>query len=201
MKEVCIKIKYYEYDELSSASKEKVKTDYVNQDTRSEDFSDSTNDYLKILFHNSELKVQYSLNGCQGDGVNVYGALDLKDTLDKLKLTKNQRETFEQILKDYTSTYNMEYNYRYNYCIADRQDYMSDLFIAIDNAKDKGISKRENKLLDKINKQLKEYFSNLCGEIEKDGYNYFDPSSVTDDEMKELSKMNDWFYLEDGTLA
>ena len=33
------------------------------------------------LFPNSNLKVEYSLNYCQGDGLNIYGELNIKDIL------------------------------------------------------------------------------------------------------------------------
>ena len=57
----------YSYSELSDEAKEKAKEDYLNDYCRSEALTDIYMEDLKNIFPNSDLKIQWSLNGCQGD--------------------------------------------------------------------------------------------------------------------------------------
>ena len=69
----------YHYDELSDKAKEKVKAWYLNDDSRTIEFEDEYTENLRYLFKNSRLSLQFSLAYCQGDGLNIYGELDLED--------------------------------------------------------------------------------------------------------------------------
>ena len=69
----------YKYNELSEDAKEKVKQWYLDDDFSPQEFENSCMDALNRLFPNSDLKVQFSLSACQGDGFNIYGKLDLSD--------------------------------------------------------------------------------------------------------------------------
>ena len=69
----------YSYSELSNEAKEKAKEDYLNDYCRSEALTEIYMEDLKNIFPNSDLKIQWSLNGCQGDGVNIYGNLNIND--------------------------------------------------------------------------------------------------------------------------
>ena len=74
----------YNYEELSSEAKEKAKREYLDN-LEPALFTDMVETDLKTVFPNSDLKVQYSLNYCQGDGLSVYGSLDFEDSFNILK--------------------------------------------------------------------------------------------------------------------
>ena len=71
--------KVYEYMELSDDAKENAKQWYLNDDSRSYELTDIFMEDIHQIFPNSKLEVQWSLSSCQGDGVNIYGSVDLHD--------------------------------------------------------------------------------------------------------------------------
>ena len=71
--------KVYEYMELSDDAKENAKQWYLNDDPRSYELTDIFMEDIHQIFPNSKLEVQWSLSSCQGDGVNIYGSVDLHD--------------------------------------------------------------------------------------------------------------------------
>ncbi len=81
MKEKIIKV--YEFNELKPKIQEKV----LNEFREKEDFSflnESLNDYLKELLKDkkiksNDLKLNYSLNYCQGDGLSFTGRFEWKN--------------------------------------------------------------------------------------------------------------------------
>lgn len=87
MRLVNVTYKIYEFSELSEDVKTKVKEWYLNNFYQNEEFSDMCKEELSHRFPKSDLKVQYSLSYCQGDGLNVYGTLNLKDVLYNLSIT------------------------------------------------------------------------------------------------------------------
>lgn len=74
MKEIIIperRIYVYSYAELSEESKGTAKQFYLDGQ-EPETFQDIYEEDLKNLFPRSDLKIEFSLNGCQGDGLNIY---------------------------------------------------------------------------------------------------------------------------------
>lgn len=81
MKEVTMVFNVYRFEELNEKAKKVVKQWYLDgQD--SSDFNDILKSELDLFFPNSELNANYSLNYCQGDGVNIHGIISLKDVLE-----------------------------------------------------------------------------------------------------------------------
>lgn len=72
----------YKFAELSQAAKEKVR-DWYLEGQESCIFTEDCMMRLSELFPNSDLKVQYSLGYCQGDGLNIYGEIRLDELLEK----------------------------------------------------------------------------------------------------------------------
>ena len=70
----------YNYSELSEDAKEKVKNWYLfDLDMHYELFYEDIKMYLSEQFPDSDLQLCYSLASCQGDGLNIYGKLNLYD--------------------------------------------------------------------------------------------------------------------------
>ena len=88
--------KVYNFSELSEDAKEKVKQWYLDDDFRPYEFENIYTEDLKYLFNNSDLKLQFSLSYCQGDGLNIYGKLDLMDVFTAIRDTEHSGDLFEQ---------------------------------------------------------------------------------------------------------
>ena len=71
----------YDFSELSEDAKEKAKQWYLDDDFRPSEFTEIYEQDLQNIFPDSELKLQYSLRYCQGDGLNIYGNLDVNNIL------------------------------------------------------------------------------------------------------------------------
>lgn len=77
--------KVFSFSELSEKAKDKVRQWYLNDDLRTDIFTEDCLYRLGELFPNSDLKVEYSLGYCQGDGLNIYGDLRLDDVMEYIK--------------------------------------------------------------------------------------------------------------------
>ena len=85
MKTIKRKYNTYDFSELNESAKERVRQWYLDDDMRSSDWENEIEQDLMIMFPNSDLHIQFSLNSCQGDGVNIYGNL-FRRILLKLKI-------------------------------------------------------------------------------------------------------------------
>lgn len=190
-------VNVYEYDELSEKAKQKVKDWYLEGQEPSW-FSDCCNMRLKELFPNSELKVEYSLGYSQGDGLNIYGSVNLNDLwngIDKSKYTDKEKKFMEYVLKTHAVDYTMKQNWRYGYCMSFSWDFTEDIIYDMEYTQQRGI---KYDVLEKFNEDCKEYMENLCGDFEKEGYAYF--YEVDDETLAEFCAENDYEFEEDGTV-
>ena len=187
----------YTFNELSSEAKEKVKQWLL--DGREEYiFTDMCNEYLSSLFNNSELKVEYSLSYCQGDGLNVYGNLDFDDCLNLEDINKEFTSYEVTTLKEYfeyIDSYKLKSNDRYCQCIIGNQEITEDLIWELEDNEFENI---DYDLIKKFEKAVQDYLCNICENLEKDGYAYF--YEITEDEALEECECNDYEFLEDGTI-
>lgn len=195
MKTITRYIDVYEYSELDDNAKERAKNDYLSTCRESFIFTELCEENLAYLLPNSDLKVEYSLASCQGDGFNIYGTICLDDLLNKLsdKFTDEELRFLSWAFNECSTMYKMPCNNRYCYCICDRHDYTEDIIYDLEWHSYRGI---KYDVLEKFNKFAKEYMTELCSGFEKDGYDYF--YEVDDDEMIEISDANEWFYTADG---
>lgn len=186
----------YEYKELCEEAKEKVKEWYL-EGQEACIFTESCVEYLKELFPNSELEVEYSLNYCQGDGFNIYGTIYLDEVLEKIadKFTAKELKFFRWIFNLYGSSYKMESNRHYCYCICSRNDFTEDILDWLEQDGMRGIP---TETLRKFNKLVGEYLDDLCKEFEKNGYEYF--YEVSDEDLRETCEANEWTFTAEGKL-
>lgn len=123
----------YSYSELSDEAKEKAKEDYLNDYCRSEALTNIYMEDLKNIFPNSDLKIQWSLNGCQGDGVNIYGNLNINDIFNLPnvtdmkwigdELTEKEIRTMKFYMSEYQEDIILPMNRRYCYCYINHIDF------------------------------------------------------------------------------
>ena len=202
--------KVYNFSELSEEAKDKVKQWYLDDDFRPCEFENIYTEDLKYLFNNSDLKLQFSLSYCQGDGLNIYGKLDLMDVFTAIKDTEHSGDLFEQY-KDLFSEHEQKtieaymevcgrevelpYNRHYCYCIDDRVDFADDWIESLEYCRYKNI---QIDTIRKMEKLVGRMFENLSATYEKYGYDYF--YNADDEVVNEACEANGWRFLEDGTF-
>ena len=202
--------KVYNFSELSEDAKEKVKQWYLDDDFRPCEFENIYTEDLRYLFNNSDLKLQFSLSYCQGDGLNIYGKLDLMDVFTAIRDTEHSGNLFEQY-KDLFSEHEQKtieaymevcgrdvelpYNRHYCYCIDDRVDFADDWIESLEYCRYKNI---QIDTIRKMEKLVGRMFENLSATYEKYGYDYF--YNADDEVVNETCEANGWRFLEDGTF-
>lgn len=194
MKKMIIKkeCNVYSFSELTERERDRVVNEYLEYERESEIFTEMCEDKLYRTFPHSDLKVQYSLSYCQGDGLNIYGTLNLEDALKKVKnkLSKEDVLTIKMLINMGTldSEYELRENRRYCYCIA--------YTINLQDAALDELDVHEKHVILKFSHYVRKYISHLCSELEVTGYNYF--YELTDDDRDYL---NQQYYLEGGKMV
>lgn len=190
----------YEYKELSDKAKEKAKDIMygvkINDDLYNELFKEDLDYQLKELFPNSDIKYQYSLCNCQGDGFNLYGELNLYDVLNKIKdnFTDKELKFINWVLKDIADKYKLASNHRYCYCICDRANVLEDATSWMEMYCYKNIN---YDTVEKFEHYVSAYLCELCNKFEKEGYDFLYELNDGDIEYYEA---NGFMFYEDGTM-
>lgn len=201
----------YNYSELSVEAKEKANRWYLDDPYRSEDFANIYAEDLRSLFPNSELKIQFSLRCCQGDGLNIYGKLDLTDIFRAVRdglgrgsafkgfrdvMTEHEQKTIEAYMEVCGKTIDLPYNNsHYSYCVSDKTDFAQGW---IDELEYWQYKKIRAGTIRKMEKLVADMFVMLAGRYEKYGYQYF--YEPDEEEITEACEANGWEFLEDGTF-
>lgn len=202
MREATITVNVYKYEELCEISKEHVKTDYLDTCRTACEFSEICENELSDLFPHSSLRVEYSLSHCQGDGLNIYGILDLEDALMRVMFDMDDEEQYilTKLLDKNHYTYRMRQNGRYSYSICDRHFYIEDLIP--ENEDDVAFTKFDGSTvmsaLAKFNDLVRENLVELCGTFEQMGYEFF--YEISDEDMREICEANDWEFTANGMI-
>ena len=211
MKIITKSYKVYDYSELSEKAKEKVKTEFLQDEIRNNLFYEDCLETLHYMFPNSNLKVQYSLGYCQGDGLNIYGELKVSDLINlindtnkipinlfnKIKsqiLSKQEMDLILEYTKYCSNNIVLPNNYRYCYSIANKiyfaEEWEGNLEYCEINY--------NKQIIDKFDLFIRNFFSEFNSLLEEDGYEYF--YNISDEEMEETCEANEWTFLEDGTM-
>jgi len=199
MRTITITKNLYTFNELSEKAKEKVKQDYLSDEFRTEIFSENCMDRINELFPNSNLEIQFSLCGCQGDGFNIYGEISFIDLMEILKEKFSEEEkkflkwAFEETGID---SFKMPYNNFYCYCIAHRHNFMEEVLNTLEYY---NISNIKEEVLEKMTKETGLYIEKLCKEFEETGYDFF--YHVSDEEIEDWANVNEYEFTEDGIIS
>lgn len=160
-------IKVFTFPELNGEAKEKAKEWYLNDETLSWELTDSYESDLSCIFPNSDLKVQWSLSYCQGDGVNIYGSVNMEDIFSLPQnapaynwidgyLTEKEIRTLRFYMSEYKNEVKIPVNRRYSYCMADSIDLAEDFRYELENM---GIRDIRVSVLEKAERLVKQVFS------------------------------------------
>lgn len=189
----------YTYGELSSGAKEQVKAWYLEgQDT--DTFSDEVMDILESSYGLMNLKPQYSLGYCQGDGFCLVGQINVQnEILDNKNFRAIALKDFSEqdikVLKsmadDGCSSIDFEHN-----------NYMYYHKHSVKIFYDTYWSQMEEEFTDyieeKIVKNIIDWYMEECDKFEESGYSYF--YEIDDDELEDICDSNGYTFLEDGTI-
>lgn len=203
---VLSKFNLYKYNELSEQAKETVKEWYLNGKEPCI-FTDYCLEDLKNTFGDNDLKVQYSLNSCQGDGLNIYGSVNVENIIHYLKncprkkhenvLTNEEIKTL-LLYNKWCSDISLQYNLNYSYSLADRIEFAEEWKNELEWMDSTNENVINISLLEKFEKLVRDIFTLLCKEYESDGYDYFYETS--EEELTETCEANEWEFLEDGSF-
>lgn len=198
----------YTYGELEANAKEKVREWYL-QGQEPFVFTEDCEQDLENLFGENDLKVQYSLGYCQGDGFNIYGKINAKQIFDCLENHNGgtQLEKFENVLTEKEKKTILNYqsvcdnielpsNNHYCYCIARYADIAEDWEYQLENYA--GYNNINKEVLEKFESMVHEIFTTLCNSYEAQGYEYF--YEIDEEDLEEWCEANEYEFLEDGTV-
>lgn len=197
-------IKAYTFPELTGEAKEKAKEWYLNDESLSWELTNNYESDLSCIFPNSDLKAQWSLSYCQGDGVNIYGSVNMEDIFVLSQnapaynwidgyLTEKEIRTLRFYMSEYKNEVKIPVNRRYSYCMADSIDLAEDFRYELENM---GIRDIRVSVLEKAERLVKQVFSQLCMEYEKQGY--AELYEISDEDMEEICESNGYYFLENG---
>lgn len=201
----------YTYPELSEEAKEKVNQWYLDDPCRNDEFLEIYTEDLHNIFSNSNLKMQYSLGYCQGDGVNIYGELDLMDVFKVIRdksycgktfsdfwdaMTEHEQKIIEAYMEVCGKNIVLPYNdSHYNYCVSDKMDFTEEWIEELAYQQYKNI---QVDTIRKMEKLVVDMFVMLAKQYEEYGYKYF--YEADEEEVTETCEANGWEFLEDGTF-
>ena len=205
MRTATVSYDVYKYGELTESAKEKVKAWYL-EGREPFIFTEDCEMDLENLFGDNDLKVQYSLGYCQGDGFNIYGKI-YADSIFKCLENHNggvQLAEFENVLTEKEKKTILHYasecgaielpmNSRYCYSLADYIDIADDWEYKLADYKN-----LNTEVLKKFEKMVREIFETLCGSYEKWGYEYF--YEISEEDLEEMCEANGYEFLADGTV-
>lgn len=170
----------YKYNELAEKVQQNLKEKIVNSWEYMDDFHWKIQDIIDNDFPNSDIKVQWSLDYCQGDGVNLYGSLDYRDAIEFIKKMQSDKieEDFVRIVKFCNIDFKLPENPRYAYCYVSNADVAIDLISEYQAITDKEPLKDWQAAAKRLESVLVECIENFCKEMENYGYNYFDANHI-----------------------
>lgn len=211
MREITKIFNVYNYNELSKEAKEKVHQWYLDDPSRAQSFQEIYTDDLNYMFPNSDLKMQFSLSYCQGDGLNIYGQLDIADVFKVIsdkswckdlfadfteRITEHEQKTIEAYMEVCGRNIELPYNNsHYSYCVSQHTDFADEWIAELEYQQYRDV--QVNTIL-KIEQLIADIFTRLAKTYEKYGYAYFYEADA--DEIAEACECNEWEFLEDGTF-
>lgn len=208
MRVATVEYNVYKFNELSDKAKNNVKQWYL-EGREPFIFTEDCEMDLENLFGKNDLRVQYSLGYCQGDGFNIYGEVEAEAILKCLENHNGgtQLEQFENVLTDKEKRTILHYaeecgaikfpmNNRYCYCIVDYADIAEDWEYQLDYYS--GYKNINKEVLKKFESMVHEIFKELCRSYEKYGYEFF--YEISDKDLEEICEANGYEFLENGEV-
>lgn len=179
----------YKFSELSKEAKEYAIAKYYENEEYpflEEDILSELSqlDTLKIF---SDIKLRYSLNYCQGDGLSFSANIDVDEYLKNKDLSQDNKQLISMEVYKMYSTGNKG---RYSYAHRDQIEW---------EANGSDVRETTEKLIETIKKEIAEYYMEICKKLEKYGYSVLE-YRMDDEEFEEHCKSNGYMFLENGKI-
>lgn len=197
-----VEFKVYYFEELSEEAKKKAIEDYRRIGTWEQWDNDVLSEYFKERLMEygfySDVRIEFSLGYCQGDGVAFYGEIDfsiwLKNHQDHF--TKKELKRLEWLNYEFgigLSTTRNSYGYHYSHYNT------MDINVACDGY----IGLRDSDLLDEVLNEVEELLKDevveLSREFERIGYEEIEYKN-SDEYIIESIIVNEYEFMEDGSM-
>lgn len=197
-------IKLYNFSELSKEAQAK-----AIENWRSKGFA-FDNCSVNILTHKfreelesygfDDVRVEWSLSYCQGDGVAFYGSIDLEKILPKHvdDFTKDELRRLYWLNKEFgVSIETVRNSYGYRYSHANTMDVNIDCDYNIYYRH----TEQYNEVLQKLEEVVLNDIQSLSHKLEREGYEFIERME-SDEVIREFFEYNDdcYEFTEDGTL-
>ena len=95
MRKALIEKEVYKFEELNEEAQNRIIEN--EQEYWQDDFELCVQDFIEAKFPNSDLKYQFSLSCCQGDGFNFYGKIDIEDIVKIVSLSASEIKILNDI--------------------------------------------------------------------------------------------------------
>lgn len=191
MKTITIQKNVYEYSELSDQAKEEAKN-FLLDGRDAYIFTSDVKEDLKCQY-GLDLKPNYSLSYCQGDGFSLHGDVYFSDFIKNENLKKTamdgligfQRGIAEKLI------YKVKFRpWDKGYCYASRNDV---------ELEDEAYTEKEMAIVEKVRKNIASWYMDVCGKYEEWGYSYF--YEITDEQAQDECDCNQYTFFEDGKVC
>lgn len=189
----------FKYEQLSDDAKQEAKQWYINQYNYLERFKEDYEIQLKEYFADSDLKIALSWLCCQGDGVNVYGRVNLEDFIPHWDVSEKEKRTMvfyiSKSLYYYDFTYNIRYSYSCKNIDINAIDYTVEDFT---DALPPYLRDVNVDLIRRFYSDMFDFFDDLDGAIYDDLYKYiYDPD---DNDIADYCDVNEIYFTAGGEL-
>lgn len=218
MRTITVENNLYTYNELSADAQRNVKNWYLNEFHTPDIFADMIASDLQGAFGaDMELDTEFSLNYCQGDGLNIYGKIDAGKILDFMgsdclgELSAKYKDALAEDEKDAIRRYcEFDNGYYhdfgivevpknnsclYSYCCAENIDIADSWSTEMEYF---GVI-HDYDLLKKFENVVIDIFTELCDMYKQWGYDYF--YEIDDEDMENECEINDWEFDVDGHIV
>lgn len=189
----------FTFDQLSEAAKENVRHWYTNQSDYLERFQEDCENELRDHLPNSDLKIALSWLCCQGDGVNVYGRVNLDDFIPHWDVSEKEKRTMRFYCSKGLYYYDFTGHNRYSYsckfmdidAIGDTvNDFVDELY---------NLRNVNAELIKRFYSDMFDFFQELDDAIRDGLYDYiYNPS---DSDISDFCDANKIYFDVDGRSA
>lgn len=197
-------IDLYKFDELTKDAQEKALSTARKCITNSDMYNDFLNSDLENeLYYNlcdefpflENIKIRFSLNCCQGDGVSFTGEIVGKDNMIALAQKVYNNNIPHKIKRIIPYLYSVKFNtIDYHYCHA----YTVET-ITTDNYNDYGTHNRFYKACVRFERAINDYRIGYCKDLEKMGYTFIAEYENDENIYNYIDSMHLEFY-KDGNV-
>lgn len=187
----------YSFNELPEAVQNEVLQTAIDADADiyNDIFYNDTIEELSRLFKNSDLKIEYDFSCRQGSGLNIYGALDIKDIIEYIPdLSVKERRALAFYGSEYGAI-KLSYNNHYTYSrkFIDFKYLADDIIETLKYDDIRGI--RED-LIVKMCNYAEDYLTDLERELYSAGESYILPDEA--EALERYDNFNGVYFTESG---